>query len=325
MRALLPLLALCVAACQPAPPQREEAPKIAPVAGWPQIPGDTSFGQVSAVDVDSHGHVFVLHRAGREWTEPFPAAPIAQPTVFMFGGTSGKLLAQWGAGQFIMPHGLSVDGQDAVWITDVGREQVFRFGHDGEEELALGTRGVSGSDARHFGRPTDVAFAGDEVLVSDGYVNTRVARFTRAGRFLGQWGSEGEGEGQFHLPHAVAFNGQQVFVADRENARVQIFDSAGAFRALWREPGGAHPYSLKPMGDGRLLVVEARDGADRFGAMLRIYRPDGKIERSYDAGLPGESASLGHDLAIAPDGAIYLADVYGNRVVKFRLDQDDMK
>lgn len=321
----MPSLVLALAACQPAPPPREQPPGISPDASWPQIPADAVFGQVSAVDVDSHGHVFVLHRAGREWEEPFPAQPIVQPTVFMFDGTSGQLLAQWGAGQFIMPHGLSVDGNDAVWITDVGREQVFRFSHDGAQELELGTRGVSGSDARHFGRPSDIAFAGDEVLVSDGYVNTRVARFTRDGRFLGQWGSEGAGDGQFHLPHAVAFDGKRVFVADRENARIQLFDPQGRFLGAWNGKGGAHPYSLKPMGDGRLLSVEARDGADRFGAIVRVWSADGNIERSFDAGLPGVDASLGHDLAIAPDGAIYLADVYGNRVVKFRLDQDDTK
>ena len=126
-RLILRLAALALAGCSMAPPAREQQPHAAVVAGWPTIPPGAKFGQVSAVDVDAQGRVYVLHRAGREWKEPFPTDPIAEPTVFVFDGPTGKLLASWGAGQFIMPHGLSIDPEGKVWITDVGREQVFRF------------------------------------------------------------------------------------------------------------------------------------------------------------------------------------------------------
>lgn len=312
-------IAAIAAGCSMAPVAREEAPRAPVVEGWPTIPAGASFGEVSAVDVDVQGRVYVLHRAGREWREPFPKQPIAEPTVFVFDGASGALLDRWGAGQFIMPHGLSIDPEGKVWITDVGREQVVRFSADGKQELVLGERGVTGDDARHFGRPTDIAFAGDEVLVSDGYLNHRVAVFDRDGRFLRQWG-EGEGDRSLNIPHAIAVVGDSAYVVDRENGRIQVTDLTGKPRAYWKPAGlKGHPYSIKALTDGRLISIEGRDNADRSGAIIRIWKPDGTIERSMDIALPGDGVSLGHDLAIGPDGMAYAADVYGDRVVKFDL------
>lgn len=303
-----------------APPGREKPPRASIVAGWPTVPSDAKFGQVSAVDVDAQGRVYVLHRAGREWKEPFPTAPIAEPTVFVFDGPSGKLLARWGGGEFIMPHGLSVDPQGKVWITDVGREQVFRFSTDGQLELTIGEHGVTGSDARHFGRPTDIAFAGEEVFVSDGYTNHRVAVFDRAGRFLRQWGARGGGEAGLDLPHAIALNGGKAYVADREHSRIQVTDLTGRVLTNWENAtAGGHPYSVAPLDNSRMVSVEGRDSADRSGAILRIWRPDGAVERSFDLALAGDQASLGHDLAVGSDGMAYVADVYGDRVVKVDL------
>jgi DNA-binding beta-propeller fold protein YncE len=304
------LAVLALAACTAAP-VRKEVPQLAVDAGWPPIPVGAKFGEVSAVDLDADGNVWVLHRAGRVWEEPFPKEPIAEPTVFKFA-PDGTLLAQWGAGLFIMPHGLSIDAAGKVWITDVGHEQVFRFSPDGTQELVIGEQGVSAQNATHFGRPADVAFLGERVLVADGYVNTRVAEFTPQGKFLRDWGT-------FDVAHAVAVDETHIYVADRENARIQIFDHAGKLAESRVSPAGNHTYSLKPLGGGRLLAVEGRDGADRKGAVIRLYGADGSTEASYNIGLPGKDASLGHDLAIGPDGHIYAADVAGGRVVRFSL------
>lgn len=310
------------AACGIAQSPRDVSPQATAVAGWPNIPPDAQFGQVSAVDVDADGRVFVLHRAGREWSEPFPTETIAEPTVFMFDGASGKLIARWGAGDFIMPHGLSIDPEGKVWITDVGREQVFRYSPEGRLELTLGERGKPGDDARHFGRPTDIAFAGDEVFISDGYRNHRVAVFDRQGRFLRQWGEQGDGIAGLELPHAIAIGTDKAYVADRENGRIQVTDLGGKVLANWtNDPANGHPYSLKVLADGRLVSIEGRDSADRSGATIRMWRPDGMVERSADIALPGEQASLGHDIAVGGNGMAYVADVYGNRVVKFDLDE----
>ncbi|WP_240505873.1 peptidyl-alpha-hydroxyglycine alpha-amidating lyase family protein [Erythrobacter colymbi] len=302
---------LALAACNPAPPPREEVPKLAVDAGWPTIPAGAKFGEVSAVDVDGEGNVWVLHRAGRKWAEPFPKEPIPEPTVFKFS-PEGKLLAEWGAGVFVMPHGISIAPDGKVWITDVAREQVMRFSPEGALELTLGEQGVTRQDASHFGRPADVAFLPGRVLVADGYVNTRVAEFAPDGAFLRDWGD-------FKVAHAVAVDDRHIYVADREHARIAVYDHGGKEVASWPSPAGNHTYAIKPLGGGRLLAVEGRDGADRNGAILRIYSADGKVEASFDIGLPGEDASLGHDLALDGKGHAYVTDVNGGRVVRVTL------
>ncbi|MFM7377009.1 MAG: peptidyl-alpha-hydroxyglycine alpha-amidating lyase family protein [Erythrobacter sp.] len=286
-------------------------PKLAVDTGWPTIPAGAKFGEVSAVDVDAEGNVWVLHRAGRKWAEPFPKDPIPEPTVFKFS-PAGKLLSQWGAGQLIMPHGISIDPEGKVWITDVAREQVMRFSPDGTLELTLGEQGVTKQDASHFGRPADVAFLPGRVLVADGYVNTRVAEFSPEGAFIRDWGD-------FKVAHALAVDEKHIYVADRENARIAVYDHAGKLVAAWASPAGNHTYAIKPLGGGRVLAVEGRDGADRNGAILRIYSADGTVEASFDISLPGENASLGHDLAIDRAGHIYVTDVNGGRVVRLSL------
>ncbi len=302
---------LALAACDAAPPPREEVPPLAVDTGWPAIPAGAKFGEVSGVDVDAAGNVWVLHRAGRVWEEPFPADPIAEPTIFKFS-PDGTLLAQWGAGLFIMPHGISIAPDGKVWITDVGREQVMRFSPEGALELTLGERAVTRQDARHFGRPADIAFLPGRVLVADGYVNTRIAEFSSEGDFIRDFGD-------FSVAHAVAVDETRIYVADRENARIQVFDHAGKLLATWASPSGNHTYGLKPLAGGRLLAIEGRDAADRKGAVLRVYAADGTITAAYDIGLPGKDASLGHDLALGGDGHIYVTDVAGGRVVRVTL------
>ena len=127
------------------------------------------------------------------------------------------------------------------------------------------------------------------------------------------------GEGLLDLPHGIAVNAGRAYVADRERGRVQVLATDGRRLAAWDSPGRGHPYSVKPLGDGRVITVEGRDRQDRFGAIVRVYYAGGSVAASYDAGLTGENASLGHDLAVAPDGTIYMADNRGNRVVRFRL------
>ena len=318
IKTVLVVIAATLAACSEKQP-REQAPRVEVNADWAQVPDDTAFGELSAVDVDSHGHIFVLHRAGREWAEPFPTGTIDEPTVFMFAA-NGVLLGKWGAGEFVMPHGLSVDDDDDVWITDVAREQVMRFSHDGTEELTLGERGVTGQDERHFGRPADVAFSQGRVLVADGYLNNRIAVFDRAGNFLEQWGGEGTDPGDFDLPHGIAADDEHIYVADRENARVQVLTLGGEpVRSLGTKRNG-HPYAAKPIGSGYVLVIEGRDALDRQGAIGRAYKPDGSLERVFDAGLePRTGNSRAHDFAVARDGSVYLVDYARDRVVKFEL------
>ena len=157
-------------------------------------------------------------------------------------------------------------------------------------------------------------------LVADGYLNDRVAVFDREGNFLESWGEEGSDPGEFDLPHSIATDANRVYVADRENGRVQVLTHAGEPVASWKPKATGHPYSAKPIGGGYVLVIEGRDGAGRYGAIGRLYREDGSLERIFDAGVdPRTGTSLGHDIAVARDGSVYMVDNKANRVVKFEL------
>jgi peptidylamidoglycolate lyase len=125
------------------------------VHGWPQLPPGDALGQSTGVDVDSAGNVLVFHRAGRRWSEPMPETTINRATIWVFERESGRLLRSWGADLFVMPHGLTVDAQNNVWVTDVGLHQVFKFSAQGELLLKLGKDREAGSDSQRFNRPTD--------------------------------------------------------------------------------------------------------------------------------------------------------------------------
>lgn len=307
MRAWWALLAVVLLAGCSATPSKEDLPKVPARTDWARWPPGAEVGEVSAVDVDSHGHVFVLHRPGRDWAEPFPSEPIAAPVVAMFDA-SGKLLARWGSGETVMPHGLSVAPDDSVWITDAQREQLLRFGHDGALMETRGERGVSGNDSAHFGRPTDIAATPQALYVADGYLNHRILRLADA---VTQWGGDDSAEVGHHVPHSVAVSKERVIVADRENSRIKIYDDTGRVLRIIPTPG--HPYAAKALPDGRIVSVEGRDRIGREGAILRLWSTAGEPLAALDVAPDGPTR--GHDLAIGPDGTIYIADVAGRRVL----------
>ena len=292
------------------------------VRDWPALPESHVLGQCAGVGTDSHNNVFVFHRCGRAWSTPFPSEPISAPTVSVIDGRTGKLLATWGAGEFIMPHGLAIDGEDNVWLTDVGRHQVFKFTPEGRLLLTLGERGVPGADKTHFNLPTDVAVLPDgSFYVSDGYRNTRVIKFTADGRYDFEWGGKGSSPGKFNLPHGIAVDrGGRVFVCDRSNSRLQVFDPKGTFLAEWKGPLIGRPYGVSVGADGHIFAIDGGEPLlkqpDRSKAVE--LDPEGRVvDRfgSYGTG-PGQF-QLGHDIAVARDGSVYVADTPGKRVQKF--------
>lgn len=292
------------------------------IHGWPTLPTGQLLGQATGVGVDSKGAVLVFHRADRTWVEPMPTEPIAAETVWAFDGETGRFLRGWGAATFVMPHGLTVDHQDNVWLTDVGRQQVFKFGPDGRVLLTVGERGVAGADSAHFDLPTDVVVRPDGgFYVSDGYDNTRVMRFDPDGRFLGQWGKPGTGPGEFDLPHGMAIDrAGRVYVADRSNARVQLFDSTGRFVADWHGPLLGRPYSVAVGPDGSVFTVDGGDQPaappDRGGA-TQLTSGGEVLERFGSFGNYDGQFRLAHDVAVGADGAVYVVDAWGQRVQKF--------
>jgi peptidylamidoglycolate lyase len=325
--ALLVLGAAATRAQQPPPGAREliagAAPSYQVVHGWPLLPEGSMLGIVSAVAVDSHNHVFIFDRRDRAWAEPGPmdTKPIPGPTVEMFDGLTGALLATWGENTFALPHGLTIDSADNVWLTDVALHQVYKYSHDGKLLLTVGERGVPGTDSAHFDKPSGIVAAPDgSFFVSDGYGNSRVMKFASDGKYVAQWGVKGSSAGEFDLPHGIARDRDgRLFVSDRSNGRVQLFDRNGKFMSEWKGPPLVSPNNVAFGPDGRVYVVD--DGGteivpDRSGIVV-MDRNGTFIERFGRLGnYDGQFVAV-HSVAVGRDGAVYVADADGKRVQKF--------
>ncbi len=294
------------------------------VHGWPQLPPGRDLGEVSGVSVDTAGNVLVFHRNERSWPADnvLSLDPITAPTVTVFDSRTGAIVAEWGSNAFAMPHGLTVDAQDNVWLTDVALQQVFKYSHDGRLLMTLGERGVAGNDSAHFDLPTKVAVAPDgSFYVSDGYVNTRVMKFSPSGEFQFQWGTPGTGPGEFDLVHSVSLDTEgRVYVSDRSNARVQVFDSTGKFLSQWSGAEIGRPYDVAIGPDGAAFIADGGDQPDAppDRSALVVAQHDGTVtERVGRWGNHDGQFEIAHDIAVGPDGAVYVGDITGKRIQKF--------
>ncbi|HEX3486697.1 MAG TPA: peptidyl-alpha-hydroxyglycine alpha-amidating lyase family protein, partial [Micropepsaceae bacterium] len=223
---------------------------------------------------------------------------------------SGKLLKSFGAGMFIFPHGLFVDRQDNVWVTDgQGKDGkghvVVKFSPEGKVLMTLGKPGVAGDGNDVFNAPSDVVVAPNgDIFVADGHggnTNARMVKFSKDGKFIKAWGKKGTGPGEFSYPHGLAMDSAgRLFVADRENNRVQIFDQDGKFLAEWKQFG--RPSGVYIDRNDVLYVADSQSTEKTnpgFGQGIRIgSAKDGKVT----AYIP-ETKDLGSMEATAYDDA----------------------
>jgi len=306
---LIVLFLAAVSSVAPQPRASAAPSSYEVVHGWPQLPDGFAFGQVSGVGVDSHSHVFVFHRGDRP--------------IMCFEGATGKLVASWGDGMFATAHGLAVDDKDNVWVTDVDHHQVYKFSHDGVLLMTVGAKDAPGLDGKHFNKPTDVAVASSgDFYVSDGYGNSRVAKFNARGEFLLDWGTKGDQPGEFDTPHGISLDAAgRVYVADRGNARVQVFDGSGKFLAQWKSAELGRPWDVFIGSDGYAYVLDGGDmnpkPPDR-GRMLKLDLSGHILETWGRFGKYDGEIYWGHALATARNGDVYVTDVnVGMRVQKF--------
>jgi peptidylamidoglycolate lyase len=300
------------------------------LSNWPQLPKDLKLGNPTGIDIDSNQNIILFHRADRKWPllGTMPSSPIKSKTILIINKESGNLINGWGDSLFIMPHGLTVDHENSIWVTDVGLHQIFKFNHDGKLLLKLGEAKVSGNDSGHFDQPTDVAIAKDgSFYVSDGYGNNRILKFSAEGKYLLEWGKKGNKQGEFNLPHGISLDDKgNVYVADRENNRIQIFDSNGkflkqihdkSFSAMCSIAFDKTQNKLYAVDDLSFLKLKHR-GSDVF-----VFDTLGQVQTRFGrSGSYKGTTSWYHDLTIDKEGNIYVGDILGNTIQKFKKISD---
>jgi sugar lactone lactonase YvrE len=289
-----------------------------PVDNWAQLPAGRIWGSTSAVDIDPKGNIWVADRCTLNSCAGRTEEPIMQ------FDPSGKLLKSFGAGLFIFPHGFHVDHQGNVWITDArGQDgkghQVFKFSPDGKLLLTLGKAGVAGNDPDTFNQPSDVVVARNgDIFVADGHdnnTNARIVKFSKDGKFIKAWGTQGSKPGEFNVPHAIALDSKgRLFVGDRANNRIQIFDQDGKFIEEWKQ--FSRPSGIYIDRNDVIYVADSESNTKRNPGWKRgIYvgsAKDGKVTAFIPdpESDPDKSATSGAE-GVAADfkGNIYGAEV----------------
>lgn len=229
---------------------------------WGELPAGRSWGHTAGIDIDpTDGHIWAYERCSagggnRAGEGPVNCDTVRVDPIFKFDRHTGEVLANFGAGLFMTPHGIHADAEGNVWVTDfvsnaagTKGQQVHKFSPDGELLMSLGTPGQTGNDGAHFNQPNDVIVAPDgSIFVSDGHNgqgmttdeameegrqagNTaRIMKFAADGTFIKQWGEIGTAHGEFRTPHAMEIDSQgRLWVADRGNHRIEIFDLEGNY------------------------------------------------------------------------------------------------
>jgi streptogramin lyase len=278
--------------------QPHSEPTYQLVQNWAQLPAGTKWETMTGVDIDSHGTVYVFQRG--------------EPSKVMAFDSKGKLLRSWGDKMFPSAHGLRVDRQDNVWVTDRGLHQVMKFSPDGKLLLTLGKKGVAGDNnsTDALNGPSDVVIARNgDIFVSDGEsTNTRIVKFSKDRKFIKFWGTKGAGPGQLDVPHSIVMDSKgRLFVADRTNKRIEIFDQDGKYLSEMTNAGT--PYGLFMTKNDVLYVVDGSQGNDN---LTIVDTKDQKILGRV-GGLAGP-----HMLSVDLSGNIYVAEVRGASVKKFR-------
>jgi len=287
---------------------------------WAPLPDGRSWGSTSAVEISPDGEtIWALDRCG----ENTCVGHDDLDTVFQFD-KDGNLLTRFGAGMFVWPHGIDVDDQGNVWVADARGEgnrghQVIKFSPEGEVLMRLGTAGVAGRTEETFDQPNDVLVAPNgDIFVGDGHPangNNRIVKFSSDGTYITEWGETGSEPGQFHTPHALAMDSQGLlYVGDRSNRRIQVFDQDGEFIRDFYGFGRASGLSIDS--NDMLYIADSESNWSRnpgFKRGIRIASVSDGIVVAFipdpepDQDNAGTSAAEG--VAIDNEGNVYGAEV----------------
>ena len=311
------LAVFALLACAPAFAQRPSDPALLLPQNAPELdyvavadpltfPAGSTMGAAASVAFDSKGHLWVLNRG-------------TQPLV-EFDAT-GKFIRALGEGLFTRTHGLRFDRDGNIWVTDVGAHIVVKMNPEGQTLLTLGTKGEAGTwdeatGSRHLNQPNDIAFSrSGDVFIVQGHTpgaagDPRVLKFDKTGRFIKSWGGKGKEPGKFEVAHGIAIDAKGLlWVTDRENQRIQIFDADGKFIKELKYAG--LPCALD-IGNQYIYMVNGF-----AGQVLRLDL-NGKVLAA--TGKPGKGVGEfgeAHFIAVSPKGELYVADSVNSAVQKF--------
>jgi DNA-binding beta-propeller fold protein YncE len=277
------------------------------VSGWAKLPAGQSFPNVTGIAIDSGDNVYVMSK---------PGCPV---TVF---DRLGNVLNSWGEGYFVNPHGIHVSPDNKIYCTDIATHTVLVFTTDGRLLHEIGTRGKpsdtgftfkssieesqdSIKGGPPFNSPTSVALDNDgNIFVADGYGNSKVHRFSSEGQLLLSWGNPGRGVGQFRLPHHVFVDvNDRVWICDRENNRVQVFNRNGEFLFQWQDL--LRPTALAIDKNKTVYISE-------LGLRVSIFDITGKLLTRWSSDGNNKETDLfvaTHSLAVDLQGDIYVGEV----------------
>lgn len=268
-----------------------------------QTPLEGNISEPRGVALNSKGHIFVFNTGNLKLME-FDEA--------------GNFVRAIGQGLFGNPHGLRIDRSDNIWTTDLETHMVLKFSPEGRLLMAIGQKGVNGLKNEErgtplFDRPADVAFGRDgAIFVADGYGNSRVVKLDKYGNWIKAWGEKGKEPGNFDNPHNIVVDHRdRVYVADRYNARIQVFDAEGIFLKEWQNVG--RPWGLAMTPERVIYMTE--------GDQEKILKLDleGNVIGEYTGGsgnVPGQFIGA-HGIAVGAKDEIYVTSVFNWKVQKF--------
>ncbi|MCJ8311378.1 MAG: peptidylamidoglycolate lyase [Saccharospirillaceae bacterium] len=325
-------------------------PKIIPFVGgnatvlWPNDLSSEVAGAGCGVAVFNNGDILYLQRVGYSF---FNQELIPDPVVFRIDPISGLVKSKWGGNFFAAPHSITTDSQNNVWISDTSLNKVFKFDIDGKLLLTVGRdysslrlfmqkmrvkwpRFPSFKNPYYFAMPTGIVVSKNgDFTVADGYKNSRIVKFDANGKFIWQVNKKGSGNKAFNLTHGITQDDQDnIYVADRSNARIQKFSKNGEWLDTWDNNDLGRPFSLQVGPDQLLYVVDGGDVLETRGkdtdprSQIIIMTLKGEILKRW--GVYGSKLGelmIPHDVAVAKNGNIFVAELKGNRLQKFEINQ----
>ncbi|XP_071844434.1 uncharacterized protein [Apostichopus japonicus] len=324
----------------------QDTPSLTSTGWWPRQ--NIPVGQIAGLDVDARGNLVLFRRGERSWKpDDFDSdnvyihdTPIQAQTLLVVEPMSGNIVEAWGKDRFYLPHGLTLDYQNNLWLTDVAMHQVFKISSDSDEpEMTFGQAFSPGSDADHLCKPTDVAVCSKtgDIFIADGYCNSRILKFAPNGTFLLEITAHSPGDddddsnsdlASFRIPHSLTMVQSKgwVCVADRENARIQCFNAHnGTFAKEFSSPEfGREVFAIaySPVEDVLYAVNGPRlHRSDVSTSGFTFDLDSGEI---LDKWTPDpEHFGVLHDIAVSPkEDSVFVADIETNRVWRFEKSSD---